>query len=705
MNQVQSELHSFRLNTRVLRLLGDELIRDASIAIFELVKNAYDADASKVEVTLDHVAERHKGIIAVEDDGCGMDWDTVVRVWLELGTDFRRRQVSGSNGRSPKFGRLPLGEKGVGRFAVGKLGDDFRLITRSRDNLEVVVHFAWTSLLQQERFEDVAVPIRTREPEVFTDGRTGTRIEIRRLREDWTRDMVRSVYRSLVAIRSPFSRGDDFSPSLKAIPDDGWLSGLLEPETVLEHSLFRVRGEVRGALGQGNVLSYEYEFVPPPGMDRVSPRTVTVPEYLMPDRAQSRGRSSAVQLSFGRPGLADHAIGKVSFELHIFDLESVVLGMMSVDRRGLRDFLKNSGGIRVYRDGVRVYNYGEPGEDWLDLGGRRVNVPTSRLSNNLVIGAFSLDLASSQDLVEKTNREGFVENAAFHAFKDAVSGVVDRITTERNSDKIRIRNVYRKHREGVVESIDALREVLRQRGWLEYLEQEVNRVEQEYIIARDRLLTSAGAGLALTVVVHEVEKGIDELKRAVDRNSSGENLRELATHLSELVDGFTYLTRRSGRSVETASVLAKQALFNIGYRLRYHNVEVVNGFYGGDDDFRVRCTRRLVVATLMNLFDNSIYWMNQKGPARRRLYVGPCRDLFDGPALVVADNGPGFLDSPEFLVEPLITNKPDGMGLGLYVADEVMKAHDGRLAFPGSGTVSLPGGFDGAVVALVFKEG
>lgn len=701
MNEVQTGIHSFRLNPRVLRLLGDELIRDASIAIFELVKNAYDADASKVEVTLDRVADRSHGVIAVEDDGCGMDWDTVVRVWLELGTDFRRRQVSGGNGRSPKFGRLPLGEKGVGRFAVGKLGDDFRLITRSRDNLEVVVHFAWDSLLQQESFEDVAVPVHTREPEVFTGGRTGTRIEIRRLREEWTREMVRSVYRSLVAIRSPFSRADDFLPSLKVHPDHGWISGLLEPEQVLEHSLFRVRGEVKGIPGQGNVLSYEYEFVPPPGMARVSARSEAMAEYPMPESA---GRFSARELALGQPSLADHAIGKVGFELHIFDLEPVVVGMMSVDRRGLREFLRNSGGIRVYRDGVRVYNYGEPGEDWLGLGGRRVNVPAGRLSNNLVVGAFSLDLASSQDLVEKTNREGFVENAAFHAFKDAAFRVIERVTVERNHDKIRIRNAYRKHREGVVESVDALREALHQRGLLESLRQEVDRVEREYVLARDRLLASAGAGLALTVVVHEVEKGIDELKRAVERDASAASLRELTTHLAELVDGFTYLTRRSGRRVESASVLARQSLFNIGYRLRYHGVEVVNGFDGGDDDFKVRCTRRLVVATLMNLFDNSIYWMDQKGPERRRLYVGPDRDRFGGPALVVADNGPGFSDSPEFLAEPLITNKPDGMGLGLYIADEVMKAHDGRLAFPGTGEVNLPGDCDGAVVALVFKE-
>lgn len=68
----------------------------------------------------------------------------------------------------------------------------------------------------------------------------------------------------------------------------------------------------------------------------------------------------------------------------------------------------------------------------------------------------------------------------------------------------------------------------------------------------------------------------------------------------------------------------------------------------------------------------------------------------------MADNGPGFIDPPEYLIEPFISRKPDGMGLGLHLADQVMKAQGGQLSFPEPGDVTLPEGFDGAVVALIF---
>ena len=333
-----------------------------------------------------------------------------------------------------------------------------------------------------------------------------------------------------------------------------------------------------------------------------------------------------------------------------------------------------------------------------------MNVPAARLSNNIVTGAFFLNLEHSADLVEKTNREGFVENDAYRTFRQAVMRTVDRITFERNQDKLRIRNAYSRRNQGLVEVVDDLRVVLRQQGMLEQLAEHVDRLERQYLEMRDRLLTSAGAGLSLAIVIHEVEKGIDELKRAVERDVSIERIRELANHLSELVDGLTYLTRRSGRSVEPASRLVRQALFNTEYRLRYHSIRVENGFTAGGKDFEIRCTRRLLIATLMNLIDNSIYWLDQKKPDDATVYIGPSWEFSGGPAIVLADNGPGFGDPPDILVEPFISNKPDGMGLGLHLADEVMKAHGGRLHFPEPGEIDLPQGIDGAVVALVFRR-
>ena len=694
-----SESLPFKPRARLLRLLGDELIRDPNIAIFELVKNAYDADARYAKVTLRNVDNPRNGRILVEDDGTGMNWETLTGVWMEPGTDFRKRQRDVKGGRSPKYGRLPLGEKGVGRFASGKLGDRVKLITRARNQPEIVVDIDWNQLTEQEYLSEALVPIHTRDPIVFTGNRTGTKLEITSLREVWTRGMVRNAQRAITSICSPFGEPGDFKTDLNVIPDKGWLAGLLDATTVIEQALFTATGHIRGEEKQGNYLAYEYEFRPPVGMDRVVGRRVLEDCYELPKQRPTRLEDVSLT------SLADHAIGDVSFVLHIFDRDPQILRLSSSDRGGIRQFLDQNGGIRVYRDGMRVYNYGEPGDDWLDLSGRRVNVPAARLSNNIVTGAFFLDLEQSEDLVEKTNREGFVENWAFRSFREAVMRAVDRITYERNQDKLRIRNAYSRRNQSLVEVVDDLRHALSNQGMLDQLAQYVDRLEQQYLDMRDRLLTSAGAGLSLAIVIHEVEKGIEELKRAVDRDVSIDRIRELANHLSELVEGLTYLTRRSGRSAERASRLVRQSLFNTEYRLRYHSIGVLNGFEMGGEDFEVRCTRRLIIATLMNLIDNSIYWLDQKGSEKATVYIGPCTDFAEGPAIVLADNGPGFRDPPELLVEPFISNKPDGMGLGLHLADEVMKAHGGRLRFPEEGEISLPPGIDGAVVALVFNRG
>jgi C4-dicarboxylate-specific signal transduction histidine kinase len=182
-------------------------------------------------------------------------------------------------------------------------------------------------------------------------------------------------------------------------------------------------------------------------------------------------------------------------------------------------------------------------------------------------------------------------------------------------------------------------------------------------------------------------------------------VKALAKHLAELIEGYGTLVRRSGTSSERASKMIAQALFNLQLRLQVHKVELVKA--SRRVDFEVKCSRRLVISTIMNLIDNSIWWLDNKWgdqSAAKKLFVGPVADCNGYRAIVVADNGPGFLDPPEFLTEPFISRKPDGMGLGLHIADEVMKAQGGALLFPDRGDIELPDGIDGAVVALGFKE-
>lgn len=696
---------TFKPRARMLLLLGDQLIRDPGIAVCELVKNAYDADSPGVTVTVSGIADERLGQIIVEDSGTGMDFNTVTKVWMEPGTDYRGQQRQAGE-RTPKYHRLPLGEKGVGRFAAHKLGDNIQLITRKENNPEILVEIDWTKYSEHKYLEDIPVNILQREAQVFTGNKTGTRIEISALRNIWNRGMVRDLARAINSICSPFQNlqenenrvtSGEFKAKLQLLENSEWLKGILTVDEVLEYALFQAHCDING-----NTLSYDYKFTPYRVMEnKVQPRLVRFKDLTI---------KSEEDIDFS---LIKKHVGPIHIDFYIYDLETKILALGVTDRKGLKAFLKENGGIRVYREGIRVYDYGEPGNDWLNLGALRVNKPAGKISNNIVIGAVSLsfdeniifDPDRNLGLIEKTNREGFVDNDTYKAYWQAVTYTITQVTNERNIDKLRIRNVYssKKLKEPVIEDLSDLRELVEKRNLTGELGPYLDRIENDYITIRDNFLVSSSAGLSLTTVIHEVEKGVDELKHAVEEERPSERIVTLAKHIADLIEGFGSLTRKSGATKEKASDLISQAIFNTQLRLKVHKIKPVVSKSQGD--FEVKCSRRLIIATLMNLIDNSIWWLDNKYGEEENvkcIYIGMSKELKDGPAIVVADNGPGFLDSPEYLIEPFISRKPDGMGLGLHIADQVMRVQGGRLAFLETDDLSLPKAFSGAIVALVF---
>ena len=503
----KTEKLPFKPRARLLLLLGDQLIRDPGIAVFELVKNAYDADSPSVTVTMTDIDDRDAGRIVIEDSGCGMDFQTVTRVWLEPGTDFRAEQKEESE-RTPVYGRLPLGEKGVGRFAAHKLGNRVRMITRKKGSSEVVVDIDWRLFESAGYLSDVAVTVKERDAQWFTEKRTGTRLEVTALRATWNRAMVRDLHRSVNSICSPFAaQSAEFEKNLAVSPEvtgdftaelilpdkERWLEGLLTVEKVLDYSLFRAR-----CLISKRKLEFDYHFVPLPAMTRVKPRH----KELVGD--------SGMNVAFEeeqRARLLDEYVGPFHLDLYIFDRDPSVLSLGVTDKKGLKSFLDESGGIKVYRDGIRVYDYGEPGNDWLNLDKSRVNIPSARISNNLVVGGVFLSLETSSGLqlkqrpeeepeaslglIEKTNREGFVENATFRAFREAVTFATAQIVAERNRDKERIRASYttKKFREPVLADLAEVRERVERAALGDDVVTYINRIERDYKDVRDRLLT------------------------------------------------------------------------------------------------------------------------------------------------------------------------------------------------------------------------
>lgn len=598
-----SKTFSFRPRARLLLLLGDQLIRDPNIAVFELVKNAYDADSSDARVTMSLLPDSNKNEIVIEDSGLGMDFETVTGIWLEPGTDYRVRQREAGE-LTPK-GRMPLGEKGVGRFAAHKLGHKVTLITRKAKKQEVLVEIDWEADFEGKKYlADVPVTVTTRKPQHFKGTKTGTRIEIRNLRNEWDRGMVRNLARSINSIASPFRGKGDFHPKLILTTHKDWLKDLLDIQRLLKYSLFQAHCDLKGST-----LSYRYQFTPYPAMQRVKPRSASPSDINITRRNKETRKSEVIDLD-------KHHVGPVHLDLYIFDREPNILALSEVaDIKGLKQFLDESGGVRVYRDGIRVYDYAEQDNDWLNLDARRVNVPTARISNNLIAGAVSLSLKDSVDLkeerglIEKTNREGFVDNADFRAFRDAVIFAITHVQAERNKDKAHLRNLYAGEiaKEPVLADLTELRALVEKKKLADEMGPFLDRIERDFMVIRERFLTSASAGLNLSIVIHEVEKGVQSLKDEVRRGKVTPRIKSLAIHLSELVEGFGALLRGSGVTRVKASTMISQALFNTELRLKVH--EIIPSIDLRKNDFETKCSRRLIVSTLMNLIDNSIWWL------------------------------------------------------------------------------------------------
>jgi HSP90 family molecular chaperone len=141
---------SFRPKARIMRTLGQELISSEVVAVIELVKNAYDADATHVLIKFSGDLTADNGCVEVIDNGHGMTLNVVERAWMEPATGFKRDQRV-----SPQKKRKLLGEKGVGRFAASRLAKELTLITKTKDEAkEVYALFDWEQFDAESQYLD-----------------------------------------------------------------------------------------------------------------------------------------------------------------------------------------------------------------------------------------------------------------------------------------------------------------------------------------------------------------------------------------------------------------------------------------------------------------------------------------------------------------------------------------------------------------------
>ncbi len=426
MSEVKTEngILKFRPKARLLQLLGRELITDEVIAILELAKNSYDADASEVTVKLTDVTKK-TGQIEIRDNGHGMTQKIIESAWMEPARDNKKNE-HGERKRTDKFGRLPLGEKGVGRFSTDKLGSHLEIISRfckfdpkTKQVIylapeEVAVVINGKEFTDDAYLDEIECAWTTRAPVEFTGDRHGTILRISELRSAWTFGTVKKIRLGLARLSSPIEQAKDFELIVES-NEFGKLSGKIENPLQRNASYF-----LDGTVDESGIMTYTLE-----GPNGNSSGSIDLRKQL-----ENFFIHNGDNIKYRKP-----ACGPFRFRLYTFERDKRFSKKYGMDKAKL-EVLNSLCGVSIYRDNFRVLPYGEQGDDWLNFDRRRVQNPGKILGNDRVIGYIEISQSQNPKLKDKTNREGLLEEGlAFSDLRDLVTEATDFVGLQRWLDQ------------------------------------------------------------------------------------------------------------------------------------------------------------------------------------------------------------------------------------------------------------------------------
>lgn len=728
----------FTVDSALLDELGMKLVETVHVALSELVKNSYDADATEVRIIFDK-NEKGKDRIQIIDNGTGMSYNAVQDYWMRIATTNKeKRNVS------PVFGRPLTGAKGIGRFSCRRLGAKLTLVTKGTKNNDIQgehpliqmtkVEFPWDEF--KPGLDVTTIVCKGDQSELLND-RTGTTLIIDTISNEWTIRGVNWLKRQLgvlAANRGAKREGYKVDPGFNILLEAPDFQGGVQ----------NIREDLINA-GWGTLKAH------------INSKHQAVCELT----ALGIGRKTTISNRLFE-NLSD-----VKLEVGIIVEDRNQMRDLSViSKTSINEILPEWGGVQVNYRGFRVFPYGD--DDWLDIDrdrGLRRGTP----KNELMVFAESLrGIDASRSLLNmlsmrahvgsveigdgakgfemKLSREGFIESKATQELKEFVRYAIDWSTILRDyylrQEGQRLARIAKEEFENLIDArIESNRTV---ESAINYIENEVRtvarflnpeerrKVEQTFNKATEvikkqnesnkaeltHLRLIASTSTLLLIFSHEVksllgllETSKNTLFRIANTESKlqkdeiisiGESFNDLKERLDELLQLTTLISTNKGIS-KPGQVALRSKIERVEkvFQLILNKYEIKVDYSQIRNNVVVKkILEAELYSILLNVMSNSIKAVIANGPDKRIEFNALVEN--DETIIVVKDTGIGlsenqfdevftpFVSDPEGKLYLSLENKinPEdssivgmGSGLGLGIVKEIVMAHEGQIRF------------------------
>lgn len=713
-NEIKNEQLKIRPYARLLTMLGDQLIKNELIALTELVKNSYDADADfcNVEFCDFDINKKNKPIssIIIDDNGYGMSYDIITKHFLNPATPIKKK---GNELRQSKKGRICQGEKGIGRFSMLKLGKKVTIYSKEEFAQEVhKVVFDFTKyddefLMSFKTEEDIYLDELVIEYESMSVDNIpldisikkynyGTAIIIESLKGEWDVKKIEEFEKDMLRF-CPFEvdqnkivENMDFNVKIFINDNEERYkeSKLKEIENLIEDkSLYKIFGKYDESERR---LIFSYI--------EANEKRKEISLSLV--ECQERNSLDFQAIKFFQDNLKKYyengkttICGDFKYEFYVFDFDSKqneVFGLTTSQKELVRDHR-----IFLYRDGIRVQPYGAADDDWLQIDRTRASDKAGNMfSNDQLIGQIAITKNKNPNLRDKTSREGIIEdNESFSQFSKIIKGLLAYIRIklyqnykfrqkQNNEQKLSVQKKAQR-----TENIEKLLEfaadnkpVVKIIKNIEKDFKEQERVFDTRLGVAERL---AGVGLSVETASHDIMLTIERLKDCV-HDIYIESIPSLINNIDEInikaqnaegMVGLVYMkmkdlqqifvsSKQRAKNIHVEDILIKiKSIYAKSYKEKKITIDIIKE---GKSPVVAKTIDAVLFQVFINLFDNSLYWLSLQDSKREvKIYLNG-----DEQTVIFSDNGPGVaLDDSPFVFDAFYSGKgEEGRGLGLYIA-------------------------------------